>query len=120
MTPEDIQAARDAMVAGHDACKMIGHFCRDEDVHCNCDLGKIDGCKARVEAIAAAIAKSRVRRSDMPARTTVVGNVTGKLREGDQVPGMPGAICHACGLGYKCTDPDCPNDKPNPMFEVGR
>jgi transcriptional regulator with XRE-family HTH domain len=49
-------------------------------------------------------------------RAVVVGKVTGKEHEGDQCPGMPGAICHACGLGYKCFDPDCPNEKPNPMF----
>jgi transcriptional regulator with XRE-family HTH domain len=49
-------------------------------------------------------------------RATVIGKVTGQVREGDQVRGMPGAICHGCGLGYKCTDPDCPNEKPNPMF----
>lgn len=50
-------------------------------------------------------------------RTTVIGKATGQEREGDQVPGMPNAICHACGLGYKCYDPDCPNEKPapNPM-----
>lgn len=51
-------------------------------------------------------------------RAPVVGRTTGAVREGDQVPGMPHAICHACGLGYKCCDPDCPNDKPNPMFEA--
>jgi len=51
-------------------------------------------------------------------RTTVVGKVTGQPREGDQVPGMPGAICHACGLHYKCDDPDCPNEKPNPMWQI--
>jgi transcriptional regulator with XRE-family HTH domain len=49
-------------------------------------------------------------------RTTVVGKVSGKVLEGDQVPGMPHAICHACGLGYKCMDQDCPNDKPNPAM----
>src|SRR4051812_35297665 len=47
---------------------------------------------------------------------TVVGRVTGKPREGNQCRGMPHAICHACGIGYKCADLDCPNDKPNPMF----
>lgn len=51
-------------------------------------------------------------------RTTVVGKVSGEPREGDQVPGMPGAICHACGLGYKCDDQDCPNVKPNPMWRT--
>lgn len=34
---------------------------------------------------------------------------TKTVRKGDQVPGMPGAICHACGLGRPCNDPDCPN-----------
>lgn len=48
--------------------------------------------------------------------TMVVGRVTGKLHEGDQCRGMPDAICHACGLGYKCLNLDCPNDKPNPAF----
>ena len=50
------------------------------------------------------------------ARPTVIGKLTGKVREADQVPGMPHAICHACGLGYKCLDADCPNEKPDPMF----
>lgn len=36
------------------------------------------------------------------------------MSERDQVPGMPHAICHACGLGYKCMNPKCPNDKPLP------
>lgn len=50
------------------------------------------------------------------ARTVVIGHTTRREREGDQVPGMPHAICHGCGLGYKCMDADCPNDKPNPAF----
>lgn len=49
-------------------------------------------------------------------RTTAVGRVTGQEREGDQCPGMPHAICHACGLGYRCYDPDCPNTKTNPSL----
>jgi len=51
-------------------------------------------------------------------RAPVIGKVTGKECDGDQVPGMPSAICHACGLGYKCFDPDCPNEKqaPQPMM----
>lgn len=44
-------------------------------------------------------------------RHTVIGKVSGLPREGDQVPGMPNAICHACGLGHPCVDPDCPNSK---------
>lgn len=47
-------------------------------------------------------------------RTRVVGKVTGEVHEGDQVPGMPGAICHACGLGFACHNPDCPNETPAP------
>jgi hypothetical protein len=55
----------------------------------------------------------------MPAENPqVTGKVTGQIRDGDQVPGMPHAICHACGLGYKCVDPDCPNETPNPAFSV--
>ena len=46
----------------------------------------------------------------------MIGRVSGELRDGDQVPGMPHAICHACGLGYRCMDKDCPNDKPDPMW----
>lgn len=30
-------------------------------------------------------------------------------REDHQVPGMPNAICHACGLGRRCANPRCPN-----------
>ena len=53
---------------------------------------------------------------DKDGRPKVIGRVSGKLLDGDQVPGMPGAICHACGLGYRCMNVDCPNTKPNPMF----
>lgn len=43
-------------------------------------------------------------------RPTVIGRVTGREYDGDQVAGMPGAICHACGLkDYPCANPDCPN-----------
>lgn len=56
----------------------------------------------------------------IPIGAPVIGRVSGKIREGDQVPGMPQAICHACGLGYKCADVDCPNEKPNPMWQVGQ
>jgi transcriptional regulator with XRE-family HTH domain len=52
-------------------------------------------------------------------RAPVIGRATGLPREGDQVPGMAEAICHACGLGYKCADPDCPNEKPNLMWQAG-
>ena len=49
---DDIQIAKDAMVEGWNGC--TNYFGK-----CDCDLGAIDGCKARVEAIAAAIAKAR-------------------------------------------------------------
>lgn len=49
-------------------------------------------------------------------RAPVAGKVTGLAREGDRVPGMPQAICHACGLGYKCLDADCPNEKRDPTW----
>lgn len=44
----------------------------------------------------------------------VIGRVSKMKRRGDQVRGMPGAICHACGLGWRCSDEDCPNDRPAP------
>lgn len=51
---------------------------------------------------------------DESGKTWVVGRVSGKRLEGDQAPGMPHAICHACGLGYRCWNEDCPNDRPAP------
>lgn len=67
--------------------------------------------------IATAIrALSQSPATDAAARTMVVGRVTGKLYEGDQCSGMSHAICHACGIGYKCFNLDCPNDKPNPAL----
>jgi hypothetical protein len=54
----DEQAARDAMVAGWNACKYTNSIGKLGKL-CDCDLGAVDGCKARVEAIAAAIAKAR-------------------------------------------------------------
>lgn len=56
------QAARDAMVAGFNACKQTNHFGLNARQKCDCDLGAIDGCKARVEAIALAIAAAVVHR----------------------------------------------------------
>lgn len=38
---------------------------------------------------------------------TIIGCFSGKVREANQCRGMPRAICHACGLGYRCWDPDC-------------
>lgn len=47
---------------------------------------------------------------------TVIGSVTGKVHEGNQCLGMPRAICHACGLGYRCWNPDCEQTGENPSF----
>jgi transcriptional regulator with XRE-family HTH domain len=96
----------------------------------NAVISQIETCKVKdpgfstvvrlVEALgismerAAATASLKALKSAL--RTTVIGKVTGEPREGDQVPGMPHAICHACGLGYRCADPDCPNEKLNPAM----
>lgn len=52
---------------------------------------------------------AQTARPPISALRIVTGCVTGQPRDGGQVPGMPHAICHACGLGEQCTDPDCPN-----------
>lgn len=49
-----------------------------------------------------------------PPTPKVVGKITGTEYDGNQCPGMPEAICHACGLGYRCSNPDCPNEKISP------
>jgi hypothetical protein len=48
----------------------------------------------------------------------IKGRATGAARLANQVPGMPHAICHACGLGWQCADEDCPNDTPAPTEET--
>lgn len=77
-------------------------------------LNMMDDWDEFMHDVAQTIADGR-RHVEVP-RTLIIGRVTGQEREGDQVPGMPGAICHGCGLGYKCMDPDCPNEKPNPAW----
>jgi hypothetical protein len=49
--------ARDALVEAWDNCKARPE--RDEKIGCDCELGTIDGCKAKVEAVARAIALAR-------------------------------------------------------------
>lgn len=66
----------------------------------------VDALGLSMERVAAT---ARPSKDTSMLRTTFIGKVTGKEREGDQVPGMPHAICHACGLGELCSDPDCPN-----------
>lgn len=39
---------------------------------------------------------------------------------GGQVPGMPEALCHACGLGQRCGNPACPNVDPDPPPVAGK
>ena len=48
-------------------------------------------------------------------RIYTFGRKSGVPRAADMCPGMSNAICPECGLGFKCRDIDCPNDKPNPM-----
>lgn len=59
VTDTDRQMARDAMVEGWNECKQVNYFGLNARQKCDCDLGAIDGCKARVEAVAKAIATAR-------------------------------------------------------------
>lgn len=59
VTDTDRQMAQDAMVAGYEACQLNPHGFGYKEKRCACDLGSIVGCRARVEAIAAAIATAR-------------------------------------------------------------
>ena len=49
----------------------------------------------------------------------VIGRNSGHIMEGEQSSGMKNAICHACGLGDKCFDKDCPNTNINPHSLYG-
>lgn len=62
-TEADRQLARDAMVAGWNACKQTNYFGMNARQKCDCDLGTIDGCRAKVEAVARAIAAARLNSS---------------------------------------------------------
>lgn len=55
----DRQAERNAIVAGFNGCRRMQHVRTGAGEDCDCDCGAIDGCKARVEAIAWAIAAAR-------------------------------------------------------------
>lgn len=59
VTEQDRDAARDAMVAGFNDCQQTNYFGRNARAKCDCDFGAIDGCKARVEAIANILADAR-------------------------------------------------------------
>jgi hypothetical protein len=59
VTEKDRDVARDAMVSGFNDCQQTNYFGRNARAKCDCDLGAIDGCKARVEAIAKALADAR-------------------------------------------------------------
>ena len=94
---------------------------------CQIETGKIkDPGFSTVVRLVKALGVSMDRAADTASldaikgilRTSVVGKVTGEVREGDQCPGMPEAICHACGLVYRCMDPDCPNTKTNPIMAI--
>jgi hypothetical protein len=61
----------------------------------------------QAETIAAEQEAGMLRVEVRRAVPTVVGRVTGVGHQGNQCRGMPRAICHACGLGYRCSNPDC-------------
>ncbi len=54
---DDRELAREAIVKGWNSCKLTNNF--NIGPQCDCDCGAIDGCKAKVEAIAQAIAFAR-------------------------------------------------------------
>lgn len=58
VTDTDRELAREAMVEGWNNCKQTNNFQRGAPP-CDCSLGAIDGCKARVEAVARVIAAAR-------------------------------------------------------------
>lgn len=59
VTEEDRQMARDALVQGWHNCRATATIENGKHCDCDCDLGAIDGCKARIEEIAKAIATAR-------------------------------------------------------------
>lgn len=60
VTEMDRALASEAMIDGHCNCQMT-KFRMDPLVEkCDCDFGAIDGCKARLEAIAKVIAGARI------------------------------------------------------------
>lgn len=59
ISDEDRKAASDAMVAGWNACPRNPYRGPLVGPMCLCELNTIDGCQARVEAIATAIAQAR-------------------------------------------------------------
>jgi hypothetical protein len=71
------------------------------------------GCGMDGKASAAILALIAPSSPALVERPVVVGQVTGALHAGDQVPGQPWASCHACGLGLRCSNPDCPVPAPS-------
>lgn len=59
VTDNDRQLAKDAMVEGFRECQQTNYFGMNARQKCDCDIGAIDGCKARIEAIAKSIAGVR-------------------------------------------------------------
>lgn len=75
----------------------------------NCGLSFIDVKQDDWDTVTRLVA-TLAHSSTHLSRPKIIGRATGKEYDGDQVAGMPGAICHACGLkGYPCANPDCPN-----------
>ncbi len=59
VTETDVEMARDAMVAGWNNCARVRRLMDGKTPDCDCRQERIDGCKARVEKIAYAIAFAR-------------------------------------------------------------
>lgn len=60
VTESDREMAREALFEGYQKCGANVANCMELTVRqCDCDLGAIAGCKARVEALATAIATAR-------------------------------------------------------------
>ena len=62
ITEKHRELARQAMDKGFNDCKLTNYFGRETRELCDCDQGSTGGCKARVEAIAAALALASEQR----------------------------------------------------------
>jgi len=62
ITEKHRELAREAMNKGFNDCKLTYYFGGTAREQCDCDHGATDGCKARVEAIAVALALSPAER----------------------------------------------------------
>lgn len=63
ITEEDRKLARIAMLQGHDTCPFTQYLKTGKRAECDCP-NVVDGCKARIEAIAGMIARARLSACD--------------------------------------------------------